>query len=106
LVRQRPAMDPHSTECCAAMRGESIKGNAEGRAVVIGASIAGLCAARVSSDFYDRVTVLERDELLPTTLCIVAGADHKPTVARNILVGSCAISRMGPSSAATHAAAP
>ncbi len=34
-----------------------------GRAIVIGASIAGLCAARVLSDFYDRVTVFERDEL-------------------------------------------
>src|SRR6202012_6013995 len=33
------------------------------RAVVIGASIAGLCAARVLSDCYDRVTVYERDEL-------------------------------------------
>src|SRR5258705_7053362 len=32
-------------------------------AVVIGASIGGLCAARVLSDFYDRVTVYERDEL-------------------------------------------
>ena len=32
-------------------------------AVVIGASLAGLCAARVLSDFYDRVTVCERDEL-------------------------------------------
>jgi 2-polyprenyl-6-methoxyphenol hydroxylase-like FAD-dependent oxidoreductase len=32
-------------------------------AVVIGASIAGLCAARVLSDFYDEVTVYERDEL-------------------------------------------
>jgi 2-polyprenyl-6-methoxyphenol hydroxylase-like FAD-dependent oxidoreductase len=31
--------------------------------VVIGASIAGLCAARVLSDFYDEVTVYERDEL-------------------------------------------
>jgi 2-polyprenyl-6-methoxyphenol hydroxylase-like FAD-dependent oxidoreductase len=33
------------------------------RAVVIGASIAGLCAARVLSDFYDRVTVFDRDVL-------------------------------------------
>ncbi len=32
-------------------------------AVVIGASIAGMCAARVLSDFYDRVTVFERDDL-------------------------------------------
>jgi flavin-dependent dehydrogenase len=32
-------------------------------ATVIGASIAGLCAARVLSDFYERVTVYERDEL-------------------------------------------
>jgi len=31
--------------------------------VVIGASIAGLCAARVLSDFYSKVTVYERDEL-------------------------------------------
>ncbi|MFZ0905958.1 MAG: oxidoreductase, partial [Mycobacterium sp.] len=34
--------------------------------MVIGGSIAGLCAARVLSDFYDRVTVFERDEL-PST---------------------------------------
>ena len=32
-------------------------------AIVVGASIAGLCAARVLSDVYDRVTVYERDEL-------------------------------------------
>ena len=32
-------------------------------AVVIGGSIAGMCAARVLSDFYDRVTVYERDDL-------------------------------------------
>lgn len=31
--------------------------------MVIGASIAGLCAARVLSDFYSTVTVFERDEL-------------------------------------------
>lgn len=38
-------------------------GRAGNHAVVIGASIGGLCAARVLSDFYDRVTVHERDEL-------------------------------------------
>lgn len=32
-------------------------------AVVVGGSIAGLCAARVLADHYDRVTVYERDEL-------------------------------------------
>ncbi|AXN48662.1 putative epoxidase LasC [Mycobacterium marinum] len=32
-------------------------------ALVIGASIAGLCAARVLSDFFHRVTLIERDEL-------------------------------------------
>jgi 2-polyprenyl-6-methoxyphenol hydroxylase-like FAD-dependent oxidoreductase len=37
-------------------------GNAK-HAVVVGASIGGLCAARVLSDFYDRVTVYERDDL-------------------------------------------
>lgn len=31
--------------------------------MVIGASIAGLCAGRVLSDFYDRVTLYDRDEL-------------------------------------------
>jgi 2-polyprenyl-6-methoxyphenol hydroxylase-like FAD-dependent oxidoreductase len=45
------------------MRGESMNGNARGRAIVIGASIAGLCAARVLSDSYDRVTLFERDDL-------------------------------------------
>lgn len=35
-------------------------------AIVIGASIAGLCAARVLSDHYDRVTVYERDTLPAT----------------------------------------
>jgi 2-polyprenyl-6-methoxyphenol hydroxylase-like FAD-dependent oxidoreductase len=34
-------------------------------AVVLGASMGGLLAARVLSDFYDRVTVVERD-ILPT----------------------------------------
>ncbi len=37
-------------------------------AFVIGASIAGLCAARVLSDFYDRVTIFERDELPSTAV--------------------------------------
>src|SRR5690349_16237725 len=32
-------------------------------AIVIGASLAGLCAARVLSDHFDRVTIYERDEL-------------------------------------------
>ncbi len=44
------------------MRGESKTAHA----VIIGGSIAGLCAARVLSDFYERVTVFERDEL-PST---------------------------------------
>lgn len=34
-----------------------------GTAVVIGASIAGLAAARVLSDHYESIVVLERDEL-------------------------------------------
>ncbi|WP_123025586.1 FAD-dependent oxidoreductase [Mycolicibacterium stellerae] len=38
-------------------------GRSGNHAVVIGASIAGMCAARVLSDFYDRVTVYERDAL-------------------------------------------
>jgi 2-polyprenyl-6-methoxyphenol hydroxylase-like FAD-dependent oxidoreductase len=42
------------------------KVNARDHAVVVGASIAGLCAARVLSDRYARVTIYERDELPPT----------------------------------------
>lgn len=34
-----------------------------GHAVVLGASMGGLLAARVLADFYDRVTVVERDTL-------------------------------------------
>ncbi len=33
-----------------------------GRAVVVGASIAGLLTARVLSDFYHQVTLVDRDE--------------------------------------------
>jgi 2-polyprenyl-6-methoxyphenol hydroxylase-like FAD-dependent oxidoreductase len=40
-------------------------GNARCHAVVIGASIAGLCAARVLSEVYSQVSVYERDELPP-----------------------------------------
>ncbi|ORV98856.1 FAD-dependent oxidoreductase [Mycobacterium kyorinense] len=40
--------------------------NPRRHAVVIGASIAGLCAARVLADFYDRVTLFERDQLPAT----------------------------------------
>ena len=47
--------------------GRSDKPRSVGRrgkhAVVIGASIAGLCAGRVLSDFYDRVTLFDRDDL-------------------------------------------
>jgi 2-polyprenyl-6-methoxyphenol hydroxylase-like FAD-dependent oxidoreductase len=42
-------------------------------AVVIGASLAGMCAARVLSDRYDKVTVFERDEL-------PAGPDNRTAV--------------------------
>jgi flavin-dependent dehydrogenase len=38
-------------------------GRTHRHAIVIGASIAGLCAARVAADFCDRVTVYERDDL-------------------------------------------
>jgi 2-polyprenyl-6-methoxyphenol hydroxylase-like FAD-dependent oxidoreductase len=55
-------MYPDHTEYGGGMGGE----RGRKHAVVIGASLAGLCAARVLSDFYDRVTVFERDEL-PST---------------------------------------
>lgn len=42
---------------------QATKHHAGSRAVVLGAGMAGLLSARVLSDFYDSVTVLERDEL-------------------------------------------
>ncbi|QUR69613.1 FAD-dependent oxidoreductase [Mycobacterium spongiae] len=46
--------------------------------MVIGASVAGLCAARVLSDFYSKVTVFERDELpgAPATRATVPQDRH------------------------------
>lgn len=41
-------------------------------AIVIGASLAGLCAARVLSDHFDRVTIFERDELPDGPSCRTA----------------------------------
>jgi 2-polyprenyl-6-methoxyphenol hydroxylase-like FAD-dependent oxidoreductase len=38
-------------------------GRTDKHAIVVGGSIAGMCAARVLSDVYDRVTVYERDDL-------------------------------------------
>src|SRR5438105_1564624 len=37
----------------------------EGHAVVLGAGMAGLVAARVLADYFDRVTIVERDRLPP-----------------------------------------
>ena len=42
-------------------------------AIVIGGSMAGLCAARVLSKFYDKVTVIDRD-------AYPAGAHERPGV--------------------------
>jgi 2-polyprenyl-6-methoxyphenol hydroxylase-like FAD-dependent oxidoreductase len=41
--------------------------SSEDHAIVLGGSIAGLLAARVLADAYDRVTVVDRDELVPGT---------------------------------------
>jgi L-2-hydroxyglutarate oxidase LhgO len=38
--------------------------NAPNRAVVVGASISGLLTARVLSDVYDQVTLVDRDVML------------------------------------------
>jgi 2-polyprenyl-6-methoxyphenol hydroxylase-like FAD-dependent oxidoreductase len=48
-------------------------GRSTKHAIVIGGSIAGLCAARVLSDFYEHVTIYERDELPD-------GPDHRAAV--------------------------
>jgi hypothetical protein len=48
-------LSPRQTLCCG-------KGNAmPTTAIVIGGSLAGMCAARVLSEFVDAVTVIERD---------------------------------------------
>lgn len=46
---------------------------AKGHAIVIGGSMAGLCAARVLSGFYDKITVIDRDSY-------PAGAHERPGV--------------------------
>ncbi len=53
-------------------------GNTRDHAVVIGGSIAGLCAARVLSDAFSRVTVYERDDLpgTPTNRAAVPQDQH------------------------------
>src|SRR5271168_157768 len=45
------------------------------RAVIIGGSLAGLCAARVLADFFDRVTIVERDAY-PDGVADRAGVPH------------------------------
>jgi len=44
-------------------------------AVVIGGSLAGLCAGRVLTDFFDRVTIIERD-VYPDGVADRAGVPH------------------------------
>src|SRR5262249_49936535 len=43
--------------------GAAVQGHPNKRAIVIGASMGGLLAARVLADFYNQVTVVERDAL-------------------------------------------
>lgn len=45
------------------MTSEQKRADGSGHAIVLGASMAGLLAARVLSDYFDRVTVVERDKL-------------------------------------------
>ncbi len=47
----------------------------ETHAVVIGGSLAGLCAGRVLADFFDRVTIVERDAF-PDAVADRAGVPH------------------------------
>ena len=49
------------------------------RAVVVGAGIAGLCAARVLADYFEHVTVLERD-ILPQDACHRGGTPQSKHV--------------------------
>ncbi|HYL58468.1 MAG TPA: hypothetical protein VEU51_06320 [Candidatus Acidoferrales bacterium] len=46
-----------------------------GHALVIGGSVAGLCTARVLSDFFEQVTILERDSY-PTDIADRPGVPH------------------------------
>ena len=53
-------------------------------AMIIGGSVAGLCAARALSEFFERVTVLERDSY-PTDATDRPGVPHGAT---SIICGS------------------
>ena len=48
-----------------------------GHAIVIGGSIAGLVSARALSDYFERVTILERDDL-----------DDRPVVHKSVPQGN------------------
>ena len=58
-----PAFRRQSWRAARAVMGRTRQRACGGQAVVLGASMAGLCAARVLADRFDRVVVLERDTL-------------------------------------------
>jgi hypothetical protein len=66
----------------------TLKGHmAKTQAVVIGDSLAGMCTARVLSDFFDKVVVIERDAYpegvqdrpdVPQGRAVPVGRTHRP----------------------------
>ena len=64
--RTRPAPASGTTFDTTAEEAPEMKPDHRTHAVVIGASMAGLAAARVLADHFDKVTVLDRDELTDT----------------------------------------
>ena len=73
-------------------------------AVVIGGSLAGLCAARVLADHFDRVTVLDRDRL-PDAPVPRAGTPQARHIHVLLMSGRRALERLFPSLLAEYAAA-
>ena len=65
------------------------------RAVVIGGSIAGLCAARALADYFDRVTVLDRDAY-PAGPAERAGVPQGRHVHALLARGRCELERLFP----------
>jgi len=69
--------------------------NRQKSAIVIGASLAGLCAARVLARHFDKVTLVERDEL-PTSAAARAGVPQSRHVHALVSRGAFELDRLFP----------
>src|ERR1700757_1441302 len=96
LLRLRRSRVRYPTKVMGAPTGSAMKSNHIGRqAVVVGAGMAGLTAARVLADYFERVIVLERDTL-PGDACHRRGTPQSKHVHGLLSGGQRALSDLFP----------